>query len=151
MERATSEVTIVLAEDSPVGERDGTPLFELRHRLTGDEDLRGRLHVVARPPEAGTLGVPADVLTLLVEPGGAMVVVAGVLVAWLRSRRSTVRLVVRRRNGDSVTLSADHVTELNGEQLRKFLGEIADTLESPAIRPSAVENAGEDDGTTPGH
>ncbi|MCG0067851.1 MULTISPECIES: effector-associated constant component EACC1 [Streptomyces] len=138
-----SEITISLPDTGPAGDRDETALFDLKRRLTAEDDARGRLRVVAQPPAQGTLGVPADVLMLLVEPG-ALAVLASVLVTWLRGRRSTVRLEIRRGDGKELSLSADRVAGLDGERLRGLVEEIADALQAPESRPPAVERAGRD-------
>ncbi|MCE0447269.1 hypothetical protein LT493_32035 [Streptomyces tricolor] len=92
-----SEITISLPDTGPAGDRDETALFDLKRRLTAEDDARGGC-VWSRSRPRRHPRRPGGRAMLLVEPG-ALAVLASVLVTWLRGRRSTVRLEIRRGDG----------------------------------------------------
>ncbi|XVV00634.1 effector-associated constant component EACC1 [Actinosynnema sp. CA-248983] len=75
---------------------DADELRSLYRALAADPDLRGRVRLHHRPPEAGTLGPVAEVVEVALAPGGALTVVAGAVLVWMRRRRGTVKVRVTR-------------------------------------------------------
>jgi hypothetical protein len=67
-------------------------LRELNAWLLHEDDLRGRIEFVERGPEPGRLGPVLEVLRVFAEPGAA--VLGSALIAWIRHRRSSVKVTV---------------------------------------------------------
>jgi Effector Associated Constant Component 1 len=62
--------------------------------LGAERDLQGAVRLVRSDPRDGELGGTLDVLTVALGSGGAGVVLAQSLSAWLRSRRVKVTLTI---------------------------------------------------------
>ncbi|WP_425554664.1 effector-associated constant component EACC1, partial [Kitasatospora putterlickiae] len=70
------------------GPAGGTDVHELARWLADEPALRGRVRTGSSgPPVAGAMGTVSDLLTVVLEPGGAATVLIGTVVAWLRGRR----------------------------------------------------------------
>jgi hypothetical protein len=70
------DVQLSIQGDSP-----GDTLRHLYRWLAEEPDLRGRVRVVERDPEAGTLGPVADAVQVALGAGGALATVTTALVA----------------------------------------------------------------------
>jgi hypothetical protein len=85
----------------------------------GEPELAGRLRVAGPRPGEGELGALADVLVVAVGSGGALSVLATSLKAWLaQPRRSDVRILVQRDDGQTVEIDASRV---DGERVDALL------------------------------
>ncbi|NUT96480.1 MAG: hypothetical protein HOY78_31075 [Saccharothrix sp.] len=105
------------------------------HRALADEDeLRGRVTLRHRPPEAGTLGPVAEAVEVALAPGGALTVVAGAVLVWLRSRRGSVKVKVTKGK-NSVEVTAHRIRGLDPAAVRDLTTRIAAALEAPPTRP----------------
>ncbi|WP_328665819.1 hypothetical protein OG905_01825 [Streptomyces sp. NBC_00322] len=119
----------------------GDELRSLQAWLVEEEELRGRVHVAAEPPEPGRMGAAVDALLVVLAPGGALAVLSGVLITWLRQRTSDVTLTASR-DGDrvQVALSARRMRSLDGADLQRQIAEVERLLggESDAGRQGAI-------------
>ncbi|HEY8983179.1 MAG TPA: hypothetical protein VIU15_26820 [Streptomyces sp.] len=73
--------------------------------LRGERQLAGRVRLVPQAPREGDLGGAFDVLTVALGSGGAGVVLARSLVAWLQTRRPEVTVTLETEAG-TVKVSA---------------------------------------------
>jgi hypothetical protein len=76
--------------------------------LRAERELVGTVHVVQRPPGDGELGGVVDVVAVALGSGGAGVVLAKSLTAWLQTRRPNVAITVKTKAG-TVTVEARNV------------------------------------------
>ncbi|KZB84791.1 effector-associated constant component EACC1 [Amycolatopsis regifaucium] len=113
------DLTIRITAEDAVAE-----LGSLNDWLSADEQLRGRIDVLAAAGEPGTLaGGLLEALAVALAPGGVATVVATVLVTWIRHRTGSVkitgtcpgRLDVRSRSHTCANLDAAAVRELTAK------------------------------------
>lgn len=79
----------------------------LRRMIDSDVSLRGLRFVPAGQQQRGEMSGPAvDLIQVVFGPGGTGVAFAGVLIAWLRSRRKRITVEVKAKGG-SVKVSAE--------------------------------------------
>jgi Effector Associated Constant Component 1 len=100
------DVTIRLS-----GEAAGSDeLRSLRTVLLGEVGLHGRLRVVERAPGAGALGPVLEALQIVGGSAGMIggsAGVSGVMIAWIRNRRSTLTIHVTRSDGAQFKVRSD--------------------------------------------
>lgn len=102
------DVTVsVSAADGDDGDDGGDSLRSLHAWLVAEDELRGRVRLVTPPPRPGTLGSVVEMLAVSVAPGGALTVLAGALIMWIRRQKSTINVKVNRPDGTCVELSLD--------------------------------------------
>jgi hypothetical protein len=82
----------------------------LRRMIGSDTNLRGIQLVPVRQQDSGQMGTGFEVLQAMLGPGGTGVAFAGVLVAWLRSRRKHIKLRITTNNG-SAELDAQGIND----------------------------------------
>jgi hypothetical protein len=104
-------------------------LRSLRGWLTDDDELRGRVRVLAAPPPAGTLGGVADTLVAAAPLVGALV---PAVVSWLRSRHSDLTLRIDRSDGGSVELTVNRLRRLDLADLPAEITDVVKALEASA-------------------
>ncbi|MFC6081975.1 effector-associated constant component EACC1 [Sphaerisporangium aureirubrum] len=87
-------------------------LRDLHSWLTDEPDLRGRVTPHESPPPPGALGPVLDGLHIALGSGGVAATLAGVVIAWLKTRPAeiTVRL---RRGDDEFEVTASGVRSLD--------------------------------------
>lgn len=107
------------------GDNAGDNLRSLWTWLVDHDEFRGRVELVQRPPRTGELGSVPEVLAIALGPGGAVTVLGGVLIAWLRQRRSDVKLTVSR-DGErsSVELTVKRVANVDAEGVQRQIAEL---------------------------
>lgn len=71
----------------------------LRRMIGSDSNLQGIQLVPVGQQDPRKMGAGSEVLQAMLGPGGTGVAFAGVLVAWLRSRRKHIKLRVKTNNG----------------------------------------------------
>ncbi|MBO3752963.1 hypothetical protein J5X84_43540 [Streptosporangiaceae bacterium NEAU-GS5] len=92
---------------SPDEQASGDLLRELRVWLTGEPQLRGRVHLVdgqggdGSPSGALSGGLP-EALQVVVGTGGTLASLAAVVIAWLGTRKNGEITVAVSRSGDPV-------------------------------------------------
>jgi hypothetical protein len=90
-------------------------LRSLRARRVDEDELRGCIRTVERPPKPDTLGPVLDALQIVAGPAAA--VVSAALIAWVKSRSGNVKLVLKLQRGGSAELDASQVRSLDAEAL----------------------------------
>jgi hypothetical protein len=88
---------------------------QLRSWLLAEEEMRGRIELLERPPDSGRLGPVLEALRVIAEPGSA--VLATVLVAWLKQRRSSMKTTVTAPDGKKVSIEADRIRLMDADAL----------------------------------
>jgi Effector Associated Constant Component 1 len=120
------DLTVTLAAE-PAGDE----LRELRHLLNEEDELRGQVQLVERPPREGELGGLIEALSVSLGPGGAgAAVFASVLISWIRHRTGSARVVVRRPDGAETEVTAERVRSMDATQLRSMVQELSQSLGS---------------------
>lgn len=98
--------------------------------LNAEDVLRGRVRIERKPGGPEDMGSWPDVIQVALAPGGAAVTLAGAIVYWLRNRTSTIRVSMRRADGAEVTVAAQRVRQLDGDQLSTLTNDLAGWLDS---------------------
>lgn len=102
----------------------------LRAWLVGDEEWRGRVRVLSRPPEPGALGSMIEALTVAVGQGGAVTALASVVIAWIRRRRGDEVVKITRPDGGSIEVRATHVRGLDAAGVSALVSDLAKSLDA---------------------
>ena len=99
--------------DAQIRIMDGTDgdLAALDEWLQGEDELRGRIHVVHGAIGATELGPVVELLTVALGAGGAGTVLASSVKTWLLTRKTTAKIIVKS-GGRSVTLDIQTVDEV---------------------------------------
>ncbi|WP_431934266.1 effector-associated constant component EACC1 [Nonomuraea jabiensis] len=100
---------------------------DLHAWLADEPELRGRVHLMERPPADGRLGPVAEGMTVFFGAGGALATVAGVVVAWLGSRKGEVTVRIRREESE-VEVSAKGVRALSLAETRALTAHLFEVL-----------------------
>lgn len=130
-------MTLALAGD----EASSDELRRLRAWLVEDDELRGRVRSVQRPPAQGALGPVLESLEVIAQPAAAAL--AAALVTWLRSRVSRFRLEVRTERGAQVVLDSRQVKAMDPNEVNELVGRLSEVI-ADASGPDRVErDAGE--------
>ncbi|GAA2883481.1 hypothetical protein GCM10010517_46690 [Streptosporangium fragile] len=105
-------------------------LGDLYEWLVEEPELAGRIRVVESPPAPGTLGPVAEALQVALEPGGAVTVLAAVVVAWLRYRTGKMTITIVTRDGESrVDMVAERVKALDAAGAEALVSEVVRTVD----------------------
>jgi hypothetical protein len=105
-------------------------LRDLRLWLNGEAEFRGRVRLGERPPEGHELGPVTDSLQVVLGSGGAVAALAGVVIAWLRTRPGEI-VIKLVRGEDQIEVSAKGVKSLGQEDIRVLSEQITKMLEGP--------------------
>ncbi|MGA6158805.1 effector-associated constant component EACC1 [Stenotrophomonas sp. NPDC087984] len=115
---------------------------DLRRWLIRDPQLRGRLgREPAAEPTAGTMGATAELLPVLLAPGGLTAALAAAVVAWLQNRRGNQTVTITRPDGTQVTVTSERVRGLTAQGAGDLAQRVADALDQgpratgPATEP----------------
>lgn len=98
-------------------------LRELNAWLLHEDDLQGRIQFVERGPEPGQLGPVLEALRVFAEPSAT--VLAAALVAWIKHRRSSVKVTVTGPAKETVTVQADRIRLMDAAQVGEFTEQVA--------------------------
>jgi hypothetical protein len=101
------------------GEHAADELRSLRQWLVAEESLRGRVRLVAVPPQEGTLGAGVDALAIALGNGGAATALATVVVTWLRRRTGRMEVKFVRADGSRVEISTDLAGPQTAQEVRE--------------------------------
>jgi hypothetical protein len=97
---------------------------ELAGFLGGQEQLRGRVHLIAERQQAG--GMSQSIATVVAELGPAgLAAFASALIAWIRHRTADTRITVRRPDGTKFEISAQRVRGLGAAEVSALVEQIA--------------------------
>jgi hypothetical protein len=94
--------------------------------LQRDDEFRGRVRAVTKPPAPGEMGGAAQMVTVALGSGGAIAVLAATLSAWVTSRRTRI----------TVDLSV-------GDKIRRFEIDGANAADAQRLFRSVLESADE--------
>ncbi|MGW7824578.1 effector-associated constant component EACC1 [Streptomyces puniciscabiei] len=103
-------------------------LRSLHEWLSQVEELRGSVACRESPPPPGALGPVLDALTVALGPAGAVTAFGTTVVAWLRLRRTGVRIKVTRADGGSVELAAENLAKLDAVALEQQVAHVVTLL-----------------------
>lgn len=106
----------------------GVELRSLFAWLAGEEEFRGRVRLVEAAPEPGTLGGWPEAVVVALGQGGAVTVLAGVVISWIRHRTSEVTCTVTRPDGTSVELTATRVRSTDVAGLGELVEQVTAAL-----------------------
>jgi hypothetical protein len=108
-------MTIIIS--IPHGDGSWDELRSLREFLVSDDSLRVRVAVVQPPANEENLGGVIDALSVGLLPGGALTILAGATISWLRQR--TTDLTIKITRGDkAVELGSKRIKSLDATQIR---------------------------------
>ncbi|MFF3566894.1 hypothetical protein ACFYXQ_03835 [Nocardia jiangxiensis] len=85
---------------------DSEELRDLGEFLADTDELRGCVRPHSRPPGPEEMGPTLDALQIVVGPAGVTAATSTAIIAWLRSRRASVRITVKGTDQRSVDLEA---------------------------------------------
>jgi hypothetical protein len=120
-----TEVTI-----TPGSETTADELYSLRAWLLDEEDLRGRVRLVERPPAPGKLGALPEALIMALGPGGAFTA-ASALIAWFRYRTSDVRLKLIGPDGSALEVEGRRVRGMSTAEVSAHVEQLRRVLSAP--------------------
>lgn len=115
-------------------------LRSLRAWLLEEDELRGCVQTIERPPAPGRLGPILDALQIVADPAAA--VLAAALVAWVRSRVGAVRLVLTPKHGGKVEVDARKVRGLDADGLAELTERLTRLVSSEGDPPELGESTG---------
>lgn len=124
------DVTVSVAGDDSGAETAGEQTRALYNWLTQEAELRGRVRLAEPEPVAGTLGLASSELLISLGPGGALTVLAGSVIAWIRHRTSEVSCTLTRPDGTSVEVTGKRVREVDTRELSEFVAQLTLSLDS---------------------
>ncbi|MEU0568771.1 hypothetical protein ABZ297_25795 [Nonomuraea sp. NPDC005983] len=136
----TANITVVAR-----GTAAGDDARGLRDWLVAEDELAGRVKLSEGTPEPDRLGVPTDVIMLMLAPGGAVTAFSAAVITWIRHRTGTATITIRREDRTEVKISAQRVRALDGQALTALTRELGGWLEGEPGRPPLRELAGSDD------
>lgn len=109
---------------------------DLRAWLGRQRELRGRVQrVSAAPQDPGVMGTAAELITVVLAPGGVATVLAAAVVAWVQNRRGSQTVTITRPDGTEVTVTSDRVKGLTAQQTGELAQQIAGHLAPQAQEP----------------
>ncbi len=106
---------------------DSDQLRNLRAWLVEEAELRGNVHLAARSPAEHELGGSVDLLQLVLGSGGAAATAAGVVIAWLNTRKAEVTVRIRNEERE-IEVTAKGVRSLRVDELREVTARMAELL-----------------------
>lgn len=119
---------IVYASVTAQGPQTADELRSLHEWLRQVQELRGTVGRRESPPPPGALGPVLEALTVALGPAGAVTAFGTTVVAWLRLRRSGVRIKVTRADGASVELAAENLAKLDAVALAQQVAHVVTLL-----------------------
>jgi hypothetical protein len=108
-----------------VGSGTADEVRSLREWLVAEDALRGRIRLVASPPEPGALGSAVEILTVALGPSGVATALASVVISWLRRRTGAVSVKVTRPDGTSFEYSAAQLGASEAMEVLQRTSELA--------------------------
>ncbi|GGT10492.1 hypothetical protein GCM10010207_06360 [Streptomyces atratus] len=106
---------------------------DLRQWLRRNPELRGAVgRALSGPPMPGSMsGGAAELIPVLLTPGGLTAAVAAAVVAWLQSRRGNQTVTINRPDGTQVTVTSERVRGLTAEGAGDLAQRVAEALQQP--------------------
>lgn len=106
-------------------------LNDLRSRLLDAPEFRGRVRPVHRAPEPGAMGGWIEALDVALQSGGALTLLAGAVIVWLKQRKGTITVKLTK-DGNSVEISAQRVHGLDEKAVHDLTSELVTGLDGKA-------------------
>ena len=133
-------ITITVRDENT--RRDGPgPSELLRQWLNEQPELRGRTRRrTAAAPAPDEMGVAADALLALLEPGGVAAAFAGAVVAWAQTRRGSQTITLRQADGREITIVSTHVKGMDADRTADLARQLAADLMSPPEVPTGTHD-----------
>ncbi|MBB5784446.1 effector-associated constant component EACC1 [Nonomuraea jabiensis] len=120
----------LLVADSPDEVRD------LYAWLRREPELRAALRLVEKPPPDGALGPVAEAVQVLADAPEVVAAVASMVIAWLRYRRTDVKITLKRRkDGPEVQVTATGLRALSPAQTLALARQIESALRDDRTSP----------------
>ncbi|MFI5540655.1 hypothetical protein ACIA5H_30105 [Nocardia sp. NPDC051900] len=104
-------------------------LRDLGSYLVDTDELRGCVRERSRPPGPEDMGPVLEALEILVGPGGVTAATATAVIAWVRSRRSSVRITVRGAENRVLEVEANKVSGLDAAGLEQLTETLLRTVD----------------------
>jgi hypothetical protein len=99
-------------------------LRSLRTWLVADDELRGHVQTVEKPPAPGTLGPTLDALRIIGDPAAAAL--AWAPITWLRNQRHDLNVTLRRTGDETtVTYSGKRLRQSDHERIQAEIANLA--------------------------
>ncbi|MFI6927450.1 hypothetical protein ACIBIZ_46490 [Nonomuraea spiralis] len=132
------------------GEERSDELYSLRKEFSDDVELAGIAQDRISGPPADALGDIADALIIALAPGGLVTAAAAVLVTWIRNRKRSVSITLKRPDNAELRFQAETVRAIDGAKVREITAELAKWLNGEdAEVPATGRGLGPGDGTGP--
>ncbi|MEV4359985.1 hypothetical protein [Nonomuraea sp. NPDC049625] len=97
--------------------------------LRREPELRAALRLVEKPPPDGALGPVAEAVQVLADAPEVVAAVASMVIAWLRYRRTDVKITVKqRKDGPEVQVTATGLRALSPAQTLALARQIESAL-----------------------
>ncbi|MFJ1549762.1 hypothetical protein [Streptomyces sp. NPDC088246] len=118
---------------------------DLRQWLRHDPGLRSAVgQAPPGTPVPGSMnGGVAELIPVLLTPGGLTAAMAAAVVAWLQSRRGNQTVTITRPDGPQVTVTSERVRGLTAEGTGDLAQRVAEALQQPP-QPGPPANGPED-------
>ena len=110
-----------------VGEQSESQLPLLKAWLSDDAKIGDRLRLAQPQPQPGSMGAMANALAVTLR-AGVLNSFVQLLLQWLRSRRTDVRIVITNAHGDRVQLSAEKMRSLDEVELHALINALTESL-----------------------
>lgn len=127
-------------EISLTGDDAADDLRALRTWLAEEPELRGRVHLVERPPEPGHLGTVPTLIMVALGTGATTSGVVTAVSTWLQHRAVEVACTVTRTaDGTGGTLSAGQLRAADLTARGRLASELSTTLAATTSDASRLE------------
>jgi len=130
---------------------ESAELRDLFTWLREDPELRAWVELMEGPPPEGRLGPIAEALQVVVDSPEVVAAVTSVIIAWLRYRRSDVKIKIRHSKTTSeVDVTVSRIKGLDSAQMGALTGQIKGVLSggSPALSPGDPPSGASSDGAS---
>ncbi|GAA0830840.1 hypothetical protein ACFQVD_07470 [Streptosporangium amethystogenes subsp. fukuiense] len=118
---------------------DVEELHSLRGWLDEDPGLARSVRTVHGEAPSGTLSGGLPVLLQLALAPGMAAGVAMVITTWIRNRKRSVTVSLKRANGEEFTLTAETVRGMDAARLEQLVGELAGWMGSQDATPAVTQ------------
>ena len=109
------------------GREPGEQERQLAEYLRSQDQLRGRVHLIAERRQSGGLSQSIAAVVMELTPAG-LLAFASALVAWIRHKTADTKVIVHRPDGTKFEISAQRIRGLGADKLAALTQQIADTV-----------------------
>jgi hypothetical protein len=122
---------------SGAGREPGQQEKELAGFLNGQEQLRGRVHLIAERRQTGGMGQSIGSIVVELGPTG-LAVFASALIGWIRHKTADTRITVHRQDGTKFEISAQRVRGLGAAEVSTLVEQIAGAVSGEPAKMNAM-------------